>query len=50
MEAHPTQTVAAWCEFCSHLPGEPMSIVADEDLAIRGAIVARWGVDFWKER
>ena len=50
LEAHPTQTVAAWCEFFSHLPGEPMSIVADEDLAIRGAIVARWGVDFWKER
>lgn len=50
LEAHPTQTVAAWCEFFSHLPGEPMSIVADEDLAIRGAIVARWGADFWKER
>ena len=50
MEAHPTQTVAAWCEFFSHLPGEPLSIVADEDLAIRCAIIAQWGADFWKER
>jgi hypothetical protein len=50
LEAHPAQNAAAWCEFFSRLPGEPMSIVADEDAAIRAAIIATWGADFWKER
>ncbi|MDD0857786.1 hypothetical protein NHF46_08535 [Arthrobacter alpinus] len=50
LEAHPTQTVPAWEEFLARLPGDPVSIVADEDLAIRGAIIARWGASFWMER
>ncbi|WP_449372817.1 hypothetical protein [Arthrobacter psychrolactophilus] len=50
LEAYPTQTVAAWSEFFARLPGVPVSIVADEDIAIRGAVIARWGSDFWMER
>lgn len=50
LEAHPTQTTPAWEEFLARLPGDPVSIVADADLAIRGAITARWGKAFWMDR
>ena len=46
LEANPTQTVRGWEEFLAQLPGDPVSINADEDLAIRGAIIARWGTAF----
>jgi hypothetical protein len=50
MEAHPTRTVAAWTDFLARLPGNPVSIIADEDTSIRGAITARWGAALWMER
>ena len=50
LEAHPTQTATAWGEFLASLPGAPLSIIADEDLGIRGAIMARWGRTFWMDR
>ena len=50
LEAHPTQTVPAWEEFLARLPGDPVSIIADEDIAIRGAIMAHWGTAFWTDR
>ena len=45
VEASPAQDKWAWEEFLSALPGTPVSIVADQDWAIRGGIESRWGVE-----
>ena len=50
LEAHPTQTVPVWEEGLARFPDDPVSIVADEDIAIRGAIMAHWGTAFWTDR
>jgi hypothetical protein len=45
VEASPSGDTAAWAEFLVSLPGRPVSIVADEDKAIRGGINAVWGAE-----
>ncbi|MHA7271471.1 hypothetical protein [Arthrobacter sp. HLT1-20] len=49
-EAHPAHAVSAWEEFLARLPGDPLSVIADEDIAIRGAIMAHWGTAYWADR
>jgi len=43
VEASPTGDVAAWVEFLRSLPGRPVSVIADEDKGIRGALSIVWG-------
>jgi len=41
--ASPTDDAVAWAEFLDLLPGRPLSVVCDRDLAIIGRGPAHWG-------
>ena len=43
VDANPSGGTEGWTEFLSSLPGRPLSIVADQDEAIRRGVVNMWG-------
>jgi hypothetical protein len=43
IDANPSGGTEGWTEFLSSLPGHPLSIVADQDEAIRRGVVNTWG-------
>ena len=43
VDANPSGGTEGWTEFLSSLPGRPLSIVADQDEAIRRGVVNAWG-------
>ncbi|MEO7017568.1 MAG: hypothetical protein ABI130_01455 [Leifsonia sp.] len=47
LEAFPNLNAGAWQSFFGSLIGTPTSIVADEDAAIKLAIIQHWGEDVW---